>query len=114
MKHAARRWMCRVLVTATALLPLSGAQAGMIVTDEAAGYGRAAVARVVERADVASQLRALGVDPEAAKLRVAAMTDEEARLLAVDLASQPAGGTSFGLALIAAAIIAAVILYRYR
>ena len=106
--------MCRVLVAATALLPLSGAQAGMIGTDQGAGYGRAAVARMVERADVASQLQALGVDPAAAKLRVAAMTDEEARLLAADLAGQPAGGTSIGLALIVAAIIAAVILYRYR
>lgn len=114
MKHAARRWICRVLVAATALLPLSGAQAGMIGTDEAAGHGRAAVERLVARADVASQLQALGVDPEAAKLRVAAMTDEEARLLAADLGGQPAGGTSFGLALVAAAIIAAVILYRYR
>lgn len=116
MKRRATLYLCRLLMAATMLLPYS-AHAGMIGTEQAAAgarVARASLASVLERAEVASQLGALGVDAEAAKARVAAMTDEEARLLAGRIDTLPAGGTALGLALIVAALIAAAIIYRYR
>ncbi|HEX6155613.1 MAG TPA: PA2779 family protein [Burkholderiales bacterium] len=46
----------------------------------------------LDRADVQAQLHARGVNPEAAKARVAAMTDAEAAELAARIDELPAGG----------------------
>jgi hypothetical protein len=87
-----------------AWVPAHLAYAGMIGTDQVAPSAvqldRAAVLGMVGRADVARQLQALGVDPAAAKERVAAMTDEEIRSLAGELHSVPAGADGSGLAIL--------------
>src|SRR5438552_3968216 len=68
-------------------------QAAMLATDAAlAAAQRDQVSRVLERADVQARLAALGVDAEAVKARVAALTDEEAARLAAKIDSLPAGG----------------------
>ena len=53
---------------------------------------RERIAAAFEREDVRVELQARGVDPAHAKARVAALTDEEARLLAAEIDSLPAGG----------------------
>jgi hypothetical protein len=52
---------------------------------------RAAVSGVLNRAEVATQLQAMGVDPQLAQDRVAAMTDNEVHALAGNLDTAPAG-----------------------
>jgi len=64
----------------------------MLATDAAlAAAQRDQVSRALERADVQGRLAALGVDAEAVKARVAALTDEEAARLAAKIDSLPAG-----------------------
>lgn len=58
---------------------------------------RAALTEMIERQAVTDQLRKLGVEPEDAKARVAAMTDEEIRQLDQHLAEVPAGGDILGV-----------------
>jgi hypothetical protein len=53
---------------------------------------RAEVEAFLARADVRTQLEALGVDPEAAKGRVALLTDQEASQLSAQIEELPAGG----------------------
>ena len=82
------------------------ATAGMIGTDQVANAGsasadRAYVQSVLSRADIASGLQSMGVDPQVAADRVAAMTDEEVRTLSGKLQAMPAGAVSgWGIALI--------------
>jgi hypothetical protein len=116
MKHAAVRAICRFLVVVT-LSPFGGAHAGMIGTGSAlagAVQERAVVSGSLARSDVAAALAALGVDPQSAGERVAAMTDAEVRSLAGEIQALPAGGTTYAIPLVLAAIIAAAILYRYK
>ncbi len=61
---------------------------------------RLALAEMVDRQAVKEQLLELGVEPQAAKERVAAMTDEEIRQLNQHLAEMPAGGDVLGVLLI--------------
>lgn len=121
MKLAAIRWLCRFLVASMALMPFSGAYAGMISTQDMAGTAstqmqRAHVTSLLERSDVASRLQALGVDLGSAKARVAAMTDEEVRTLAGQIDTLPAGAKSgsFWWAVAIAVVIAIYIVYRWR
>lgn len=58
---------------------------------------RAALAQVLAREDVRAQLLAHGVSPEAAATRIAALSDQEARQLADQFASLPAGGDGLGV-----------------
>ncbi len=64
------------------------AQAGMLPADAE----RAQIYSVLERAEVRSQLEALGVDAAEVKARVAAMSDAEASALADRIETLPAGG----------------------
>ncbi len=119
MKSATMRMLCRVLILSLMLLPFQTVQAGMIGTDQAASLAsaqadRSAVLRLVSRADVAKQMQALGLDPNLAKERVAAMTDQEVRSLAGNLNSLPAGAKTSGWAWAAVIIIAIVIWYNWR
>ena len=85
-----RRLIASLLVMCIAA-PLPS-QAAMLATDAAlAAAQRDQVSRVLERADVQARLAALGVDAEAVKARVAALTDEEAARLAAKIDSLPAG-----------------------
>jgi hypothetical protein len=60
---------------------------------------RERIASFLEREDVRQQLLAQGVSPTQAKARVAALTDEEARQLAGQVDSLPAGGDILGVLL---------------
>ena len=118
MKFAAIRMICRFLVVSMMLLPFQTIQAGMIGTDQMASVAsaqtdRASVLNLMSRSDVASQLQTLGLDPQVAKDRVAAMTDEEVRALAGKLDSIPAGASN-GWAWAAVIIIAIVIWYNWK
>ena len=64
------------------------------VTQQTAG--RALLEQTLQRADVVSALQARGVNVEAARARVAALTDEEAVHVAAQIDSAPAGGDVLG------------------
>ncbi len=53
---------------------------------------RERLSSALEREDVLQQLQAHGVNPEDAAKRVAALTDQEAQLLAAQIDELPAGG----------------------
>jgi hypothetical protein len=80
--------------------------AGMIGTEQAAGIApaegvRSQIQAALARADVATRLQTMGIEPKTVQDRVAALTDDEARDLAGKLDSVPAGaGAGWGIALI--------------
>lgn len=84
----------------------------MIGTDQLVSAGsqadRNTVLQFIGRADVTSQLQALGLDTATAKDRVAAMTDQEVQSLAGRINSMPAGADSLGIVLVLL-IVAAVV-----
>jgi hypothetical protein len=104
MKSAWARMLCRLLMVLMMCSPMQFAQAGMIGTDQVASAAsqadRSTVLDFLGRAEVASQLQALGVDVATAKDRVAAMTDQELQQLAGKIQSMPAGADSTGVILL--------------
>ena len=104
MKSVWARMLCRLLMVLMIWTPMQLANAGMIGTDQivstAAAADRDSVMQFLGRAEVTSQLQSLGIDPSAARDRVAAMTDEEVRMVAGRIATQPAGGDALGVILI--------------
>ena len=83
-----RRLVAALLILALAL-PFP-AHAGLIATDAAVEKQR--IVSFLERAEVQDALRARGVDPAAARQRVAALTDAEAAQLVSNIDQLPAGG----------------------
>jgi len=66
----------------------------------AEGQRAETVARVqagLDRADIQAQFEALGIDADAARARVASLTDEELRYLDGQLAEMPAGSGLLGV-----------------
>ena len=98
MKSTFARIICRILVTSMVVLPWQ-AQAGMIGTDVAVSGA------VIDRAGIASQLQALGIPPQAAQERVAALTDAEVAGLAGRMDALPAGAVGGLLPVIAAVVL---------
>jgi hypothetical protein len=98
--------------------PFQMAQAGMIGTEQLASTAqhgdRTAVLNMLSRADVVSQLQALGIDPAQAKDRVQAMSNQEIAALADRLESLPAGASSSGGVILVIIIAAAVWWYMYK
>ena len=93
----------RALAAVVALLMFSAslnhAQAAMISNAAIIQQlDRQQAVALFDRADVQSHLTQLGVDPEQAKSRVAAMSDAEVTQLNQHLADQPAGQDILGLA----------------
>lgn len=108
-----RTFVCRMLVAAMAWAPYQIATAGMIDTQGAVSSERATLAATLARADVARELQALGVDPATANERVAMLTDEEARTLAREVQSAPAGGV-YAAGIIAILLIAGISYAWYK
>jgi len=112
MKSAWARMLCRLLMVLMVWSPVQFAQAGMIGTDQlvsaASQADRNTVLQFVGRADVASQLQALGLDPASANDRVAAMTDQEVQSLAGRINSMPAGADSTGVVVLLVVVAAVV------
>ena len=98
MNLAFRKSTCRVLVVSLLALSFQTANAGLIGADQAAAGAvsaeRAMVLATLDRAEVAAQLQAAGVDPRSARERVQSMTDAEVHALAQDIQTAPAGGVS--------------------
>lgn len=115
MKQGFLSIISRVLIVSMLMLPFQAIQAGMVGTDQVSAAAsvqasRDAVLGTLARADVAGQLQAMGIDSNAAKARVGAMTDDEVRTLQSQIDALPAGAMS-GWAW--AGIVAAVVLVWY-
>ena len=98
------RLISRLLIVCLIGLPFQ-ASAGMIGTDQAVSAAQAQAARgmvlsQISRADVSSQLQSLGLTPQTAADRVAALTDVEVAKLAGQIDSLPAGASSGGVILL--------------
>ncbi|SRR5258706_12598022 len=110
MKSGFIRFVCRILVVCVAALPFQ-AQAVLIGTNEGVAE-RAAPYHFVERAEVAAQLQAMGLSPQAAQERVAALTDAELVALADRVDRLPAG--AFGGAAVGILVVAIFLLWRFH
>lgn len=112
-----KKMTCRGLVISTLALSFQTAGAGMIGAEMAAPGAahtdRAMVLEVLTRADTASRLEAIGVDPRQARDRVAAMSDEEVAQLASEMSEAPAGADG-GTVLLVLVILAGVWYYGFR
>lgn len=83
-------------------VPLQSTYAGIVGTDKVSASaqsqsGREQIRTFLDREDVLKELQAQGVDANAAKARVNALTDEEVQKIAGKLDSMPAGGEILGL-----------------
>lgn len=88
------------LVQAAPPVPAATAPA-LIGTEQAATTrpGRALLEQTLNRSDVAAALQARGVSVDAARERVAALTDAEAAQVAAQIDQAPAGGDALGVIL---------------
>lgn len=116
MKSVAFRMLCRVLIVSLFAMSFQPAMAGVIATDQAmtTTTERDALISTLSRSDVASQLLAQGVDTDAAKLRVASMTDQEVAALAGKIDSLPAGANSSGTGWAVAIVVVLLIWYFWK
>lgn len=101
MNASLLRIISRLLIVCLIALPFQ-ANAGLIGTDQVVSSTQAQAARdavlsYVARGDVAQQLQSLGLTPQTAKDRVAALTDAEVSKLAGQIESMPAGADGGGL-----------------
>jgi len=104
MKSVWARMLCRLLMVLMVWSPLQLAQAGMIGTDQvvsaASQADRNTVTEFLGRDGVARQLQSFGVELQAAKDRVAAMSEQELSQLANRINSMPAGADDTGLVIV--------------
>lgn len=89
------RCIASVLIVCTMGLGIPmPAAAGIVTTDQVyAGAERDQVSSFLNRADVRARMQALGVDPNAARARIDALSDEEVATLADRIERLPAGGS---------------------
>jgi hypothetical protein len=118
MKRSAAAAVCRVLIASMMFLSFQMAHAGMIQTAQViapsgAHAERAQLNVFLSRADIAKELQALGVSADAAKERVAALSDQEVRALAGQLESLPAGG-NHGFWILFGIVVIGLVLWWYR
>jgi hypothetical protein len=78
-------------------LPLQSTYAVMVTTDQAAQSvqsrsERERISTFLDRKDVRNEMQAQGIDANATKARVAALTDEEVHKIAGNMDKLPAGG----------------------
>src|SRR3954462_15995053 len=104
MNSAWTRTLCRLLVALMIWTPYQMVNAGMIGTDQAASASiqadRSTVLGFVNRADVASRLQSMGVDPKTAQERIASLSAQEVRSSARQINSGPAGAMANAWAVI--------------
>lgn len=97
------RFVSRILIVCMMVLPFQ-VNAGMIGTDTISAAqavaARDAVASVLSRGDVSSQLQSLGLTPQAAQERLDALTDQEVAQLAGKLQQLPAGADGGAIVLL--------------
>lgn len=111
-------WLRLTLVTLLAygvsfvLLDAGVARAELVPTEAVlsdAGAARGQVGALLVRDEVTRELRELGVDPEQARARVAALSDAELAEIAGRLDQLPAGGDAVG-AIVTALLIVFIVL----
>ncbi|MDH3404027.1 MAG: PA2779 family protein [Acidobacteriota bacterium] len=97
MDQRRKPFLCAGLTVSLLLALVPGARAEVVSTSEALALGEGAATRAVvdaylARQEVAAELASLGVDPEVARLRAAALTPLELEAMAGRIAEAPAGG----------------------
>ena len=103
MKNTLKRVIASILIFCTATLCMHGTSfAGIVSTDEVqtSQNSSANIDKLnifLARDDVQRGLLSQGVDPDAARARVAALTDVEAAELAGRVDKAPAGGSALGV-----------------
>lgn len=117
MNSTMKKATCRALVISLLALSFQSAHAGLIGAEQAApspSTERSLLLSTLDRAEVAAQLQSAGVDPNAARTRVATMSDQEVQAMTQDIQAAPAGAMS-SAGWIAVVLIAGLIWYfAYR
>ena len=94
MKILKRPLACALIVSIIGLGMPSSSMAGIVATDEVrTSAQRERVTGFLERSEVRDRMQSLGVDPDAARSRVAALSDDEVASLADAIDRLPAGGS---------------------
>ncbi len=98
------RLISRLLVASVFMLglPMQPAGAGLVGTGQLlsvdhARQDRERIRAFLDREDVRAQLQSQGIDPEEAKARVNALTDDEVQKVAGRIDTLPAGGDIIGV-----------------
>jgi hypothetical protein len=105
-----------MFLSMTCFLP--AAQAGMIGTGQMMDHSQAQqdrthVKTLLNRADLATQLKSAGVDSAQLQARVDALTDEEVALLADQLDQLPAGSGILGTVVLVGLVLLATDIFGY-
>jgi hypothetical protein len=115
MRTTMKKMTCRALIVSMLALSFTTANAGMIGADQAAAgtptVDRGMVMSVLNRAETAAQLQAQGIDPDQARARVAAMSDQEVQALAQDMQTAPAGAALHAGGWLAIIVVAGLVWY---
>ena len=115
MNFAFKKTTCRVLVVSLFALSFQTAQAGLIGAEQAAApttsQERTMLLGSVDRPEVVAQLQKFGVDPQAARERIRAMSDQEVHAMAQDMQTAPAAGDVSTWGWIAIVLVAALVWY---
>lgn len=115
------RRFCRSIAYPLALImflvsvPWGAPRAALVTTDAvidslSVERDRQAILNFLDREDVVTQFRSLGLSPDEAKARVAAMNDQELRAIAGRIDQLPAGQDAVGVIIGAALIIFIILL----
>lgn len=115
------RRFCRSIAYPLALImllvsvPWGAPRAALVTTDtiiDSLGVekDRQAILNFLDREEVVAQFRSLGLSPDEAKARVAAMSDQEIRAIAGRIDELPAGQSAIGVIIGAALIIFIILL----
>ena len=94
-----KRWISSLLIVSMMAIGVPmPASAAIVSTDQlAAGAEREQVRSFLDRAEVRTRLQSMGVDADAARARVDALSDQEAKDLAGKIDQLPAGGDILGV-----------------
>jgi hypothetical protein len=94
MKTLNRTIACALIVSIIGVGMPTSSLAGIVATEELhASVKRDQVTSFLERAEVQARMQDLGVDPAAARTRVAALSDDEVAALADRIDQMSAGGS---------------------
>jgi hypothetical protein len=115
------RRFCRSIAYPLALImflvsvPWGAPRAALVTTDTiidslSVEKDRQAVLSFLDREEVVAQFRSLGLSPDEAKARVAAMSDQELRQIAGHIDQLPAGQSAIGVIVGAALLIFIILL----
>lgn len=116
-----RRWFRTIALAlaaplVVASLPIGGARAGLVRTEQVMEQRTAAPARervsaILLRGDVRQQLEALGVDRAEAIVRLASLTDQEVQQIAGRIDELPAGQSVLvGVLVVAGVVLIALVI----